>query len=226
MAQQRVGRARRRADAVGHLEEVDRVLALGGQALPRDAAVEPQAGPLRGPQHTRRRTGGSVADDQRLDRLDGGRDPVGAVEELVERHVERGDDRVERADRGVGLAVLDLRDEARRDADFTGESAYAQPPTQPSGLQALRYRPRHRRSAVHRYGRSQQLYLSGLRLGELYVASDFQGSGMGHAQDQGLMTRTVRAVKHASVLRIRFDEFVGQKLHGLNTDRGLLAGRR
>ncbi len=47
------------------------------------------------------------------------------AEDVAHRHAELGDERVEGADRRVHAVELDLRDEARRDADATRELAEA-----------------------------------------------------------------------------------------------------
>ena len=63
--------------------------------------------------------------------------PAVVEQQLVERHVELGGDGVQRADRRVGAPGLDLRDEARRDAEPLGQRPQAQAPGPARLAQAL-----------------------------------------------------------------------------------------
>ena len=116
-----------------------------GGGWPRAGPAVPAATscPRRGPgAGDRRRRGDGSAGVRGLRRA-----PV-VEQQLVERDVELGGDRVERADRRVGAAGLDLRDQARRDAQPVGQDAQAQPPA------AARPRAGARPSPGSRGGRS------------------------------------------------------------------------
>src|SRR4029079_19666004 len=58
---------------------------------------------------------------------DGRRRRLRRAEELIQRHAELADDRVQRAHGRARLARLDLRDRARRDSQTPGQLAQAQP---------------------------------------------------------------------------------------------------
>src|SRR3954453_17760492 len=123
-----IGRARRAADLVGHVEELDPRLGQCRQPLPVNPGGEPNRVPVRGaldgwssrhgPAH--RRLGS-------CDRGGFGRPPV-VEQQLIERHVELRRDGIQRADRRVRTAGLDLGDETRRHSESFRERPKAQAP--------------------------------------------------------------------------------------------------
>ena len=114
---------------------------VGGQPLPVNARLEID-----------RRRGRRARSPARCGRRARrrGRGPAGGLgvgEEVAHRQAEDGDEPPERADRRVDLVVLDLRDEARRDADAARDLAdgqalalalLAEPLADPGGLETLR----------------------------------------------------------------------------------------
>src|SRR6185437_4584794 len=99
------------------------------QPLPADAGLELDHPPVvrtlnAAPARRGRRRGAGLG---RLRALDASaRRRAAELEDLVEREPELADDRVERANRGLDLSGLDLRDEARRDLEAACELAQAQ----------------------------------------------------------------------------------------------------
>src|SRR5439155_15316704 len=113
-------RARRPADLVGHVEEVDVRDRGRRQPFPDDAGGEPDHLAIRGPLNGIGR------------QLDVATRAVGArpgvdEQQLVERDPELVGDGVEGADGRLGATGLDLRDQARGDAEALGQATQAQP---------------------------------------------------------------------------------------------------
>ena len=124
VALERVGRARLAADLVGHVEEVDVADRLGRQPLPDDAGTEPDARPrgrsLHGIVRQRRSRAARPALVVRPSAAGGG---CGVHEQQhVERDAELVGQRVQRVDRRLGAAGLDLGDQARRHAEDLGQA--------------------------------------------------------------------------------------------------------
>jgi len=125
---ERVGWAGRATGLVRDPQELHPGLRERRQPLPQHAGVQPDpvaiARPLdrRGDGHRagRRRSGGRGG---ARDRFAG---PAIVEQQLVERHVELGGDRVERAHGRVRAPGLDLGDQARRHPEAVGEDAQGQ----------------------------------------------------------------------------------------------------
>ena len=103
---------------------------------PRSPAREHRAAPgdhgrrpVRGIRPARPRPGPHLAGRHAVRHLAAG--GAGLLEHVLHRHAERGRDRVQRADRRLALARLDLGDEARRQPDAAGQAAQADPPPGP-----------------------------------------------------------------------------------------------
>ncbi len=102
------------------MEELDVGIAARREALPAHAGGEVDDPPRVGVRRRDRRR-------RRVRAANAGRCLGAVAEHVAHRHPELGDERVERAHRRVHAVELDLRDEARRDADAPCELAQADP---------------------------------------------------------------------------------------------------
>jgi len=119
---ERVLGARRSADVVDDVEELELVVRFRGQQLPADPVREPDRlacvvalnGTARG------RGGGTPGPSRR-------RGDVRFAEQVVDQQAQLVRDRVQRAHRRHHAAPLDLRHETRRNADGAGHAPHRRP---------------------------------------------------------------------------------------------------
>ena len=131
VARERFGRAGRAAHVVDDVEKLDVVVVLSRQPLPAHAGIERDRPPVVRALHGAGARGGIVvaAAGAAGPAIEAG--VVAVEEQVVDRDLELGGDRIQRADRGLGASGLDLRDQAGRDADPAGQLAQREVPHGP-----------------------------------------------------------------------------------------------